>query len=63
MKEKYSSSSYNQGINFTKHMINYFPIPNIQDKNFFIDRADALILLISEQNFLINPPEILKSDR
>jgi len=29
IKEKYPASSYNQGINFTKDMINNFPIPKI----------------------------------
>jgi len=28
IKEKYRGSSYNQGISFTKQMINSFPIPN-----------------------------------
>ncbi len=28
IKEKYRGSSYNQGINFTKHMLNYLPLPN-----------------------------------
>ncbi|MEA4967454.1 MAG: Eco57I restriction-modification methylase domain-containing protein, partial [Bacteroidaceae bacterium] len=31
IKEKYASSSYNGGINFTKDMINNFPIPKITD--------------------------------
>lgn len=32
IKEKYRGSSYNQGINFNKGMINNFPIPEIDDK-------------------------------
>ena len=31
IKEKYSSSSYNQGINFTKDMINQMPLPNLSN--------------------------------
>jgi len=33
LKEKYPSSSYNQGINFTKDMINKLPIPKISESN------------------------------
>jgi len=29
IKEKYSASSYNTGINFSKHMINNLPLPKI----------------------------------
>lgn len=32
IKEKYRGSSYNQGVNFNTDMINYLPIPKIQDK-------------------------------
>ena len=34
IREKYSASSYNTGINFTKHMINTFPLPKISEKQF-----------------------------
>ena len=36
IKEKYPSSSYNQGTTFTKDMINSFPIPQIPSGEFDI---------------------------
>lgn len=50
IKERYSSSSYNQGINFTKDMINDLPIPKINEneKKKIITYVDK-ILEISEQ--------------
>lgn len=45
IKEKYSSYSYNHGINFTKEMINSFPIPDINDdiKNNIINIIDNIL--------------------
>lgn len=33
IKERYASSSYNEGVNFTKEMLNDFPIPRIDSEN------------------------------
>uniref|UniRef100_UPI0034DEB738 Eco57I restriction-modification methylase domain-containing protein n=1 Tax=Candidatus Thiodubiliella endoseptemdiera TaxID=2738886 RepID=UPI0034DEB738 len=45
IKEKHPASSYNQGINFTKHMINNMPIPKISKlaQKPFIDLVDKII--------------------
>jgi hypothetical protein len=34
IKEKYRGSSYNQGINFNKDMINNFPLPDLEPKTY-----------------------------
>ena len=46
IKQKYSSSSYNGGITFTKHMINNLPLPNLSDddKQRLIILADKIIM-------------------
>ena len=45
IKEKYPSSSYNQGVNFTKDMINNLPVPQISQKEQkpFIDLVDKIL--------------------
>lgn len=43
IKERYPASSYNQGIGFTKDMINSFPLPEIPP-----DAKKALISLVDE---------------
>ena len=45
IKEKYPASSYNQGINFTKDMINNFPIPKItpEKQKPFIKLVDQIL--------------------
>ncbi len=45
IKEKYSASSYNTGINFTKDMINLFPIPEItfEMRNSVISIVDRIL--------------------
>ena len=43
IKEKYPASSYNQGINFTKDMINNFPIPKITP-----EKQKSLIKLVDQ---------------
>lgn len=47
IKNKYSSSSYNGGISFTKDMINNFPIPQIPeaDQKPFVDLVDQILAL------------------
>lgn len=41
IKEKYSSASYNGGINFNKDMLNNFPIPQFEDN--FVSKLVELI--------------------
>lgn len=45
IKQKYSSSSYNGGINFTKDMINNLPLKHIDDeiKKIFISIVDQIL--------------------
>jgi hypothetical protein len=45
IKEKYIASSYNQGIGFTKEMINNFPLPKIteSDQESFINLVDQIL--------------------
>jgi hypothetical protein len=43
IKEKYKGSSYNQGINFNKHMINKLPLPEINDKVF-----NKIVILVDQ---------------
>jgi adenine-specific DNA-methyltransferase len=46
IKEKYRGSSYNQGINFSKDMINELPFPvNSKFENIFVIIADFLITI------------------
>jgi len=56
-KEKYPASSYNQGISFTKDMINNFPIPKIPDeiREKFIRRIDEMQKLIKTDKENMNP--------
>ena len=45
IKQKYSSSSYNGGINFTKDMINNLPYPTLseEEKSCIISLVDSII--------------------
>ena len=47
IKEKYRGSSYNQGINFNKDMINNFPIPDIESKtiNKMVNLVDQILII------------------
>jgi hypothetical protein len=55
IKEKYRGSSYNQGINFNKGMINNFPIPNIDNKEkHMLVKIVEKILAIKEQNYTVD---------
>ena len=51
MKEKYPSYTYNQGINFTKDMINSMPFPKIsnEQQKLFVTLVDQ-ILSAKERN-------------
>ncbi|HEN5539862.1 TPA: hypothetical protein U6312_003194, partial [Legionella pneumophila] len=55
IREKYPAASYNQGINFTKEMINSIPIPMIlnQEKNKLIELVKN-ISEISRKNHYLN---------
>lgn len=45
IKEKYRGSSYNQGINFNKDMINNLPMPKINDdiKTKIVSAVDSIL--------------------
>ncbi len=47
IREKYPASSYNQGINFTKHMINALPAPPVSQsqKRPFVDLINKILKL------------------
>lgn len=50
IKERYSSSSYNGGIDFTKEMINDIPLPTDEDKRTEIIVVVDQILALKKQN-------------
>jgi len=56
IKEKYPSSSYNQGIGFTKDMINYFPIPDIKIETFneIIKVVDKIIDITKNDTYFVD---------
>ncbi|HAT1879859.1 TPA: DNA methyltransferase [Legionella pneumophila] len=65
IREKYPAASYNQGINFTKEMINSIPIPIIsnQDKNKLIELVKNISEISRENhylNFNITTPDFCK---
>lgn len=59
IKEKYASSSYNGGINFTKDMLNNLPLPKDYDKHKL--KIVSLVQLILEEDNLDNIPNIIKN--
>jgi hypothetical protein len=59
IKEKYSSSSYNGGINFTKDMLNDFPFP--KDGGEYKNKILNYVNEILKTNNLENSIELLKS--
>jgi type II restriction/modification system DNA methylase subunit YeeA len=51
IKEKYAGASYNQGINFTKGMINNLPMPNIKaNEQYMIIGIVDKIITLKKQN-------------
>lgn len=56
INEKYPSSSYNQGINFTKNMINNFPIPKKieKDKGILISLIDKILVITRNNDYYEN---------
>jgi hypothetical protein len=61
LKEKYPSYTYNQGINFTKDMINSIPIPKIsnEQQKLFVTLVDQ-ILSAKERNPEVDTSELEK---
>lgn len=57
LKEKYPASSYNQGITFTKDMINNFPIPAIDNKKKqqVISLVDQILNITFAPDFVDSP--------
>lgn len=62
IKEKYPSSSYNQGINFTKNMVNDLPLPRLSEdqRNAFVRIVDKIFAIIEDENYLENYREQAK---
>jgi hypothetical protein len=62
LSQKYPSSSYNQGINFTSDMVNSLPIPNPSEKikNTLIDYVNKIFPI---QQKLYSEQDIKKSER
>ena len=56
IKETHPASSYNQGINFTKEMINNFPIPKISqnESKILILLVDQIIKITKSKDYLQN---------
>lgn len=56
IQEKYPSSSYNQGINFTKEMINNLPIAPIakNEKKKLVTLVDKILLTTKDDDYLEN---------
>jgi len=60
LKEKFIASSYNQGISFTKEMINNLPVPKIaeKDQEFIIKIIDNILSIVSKSGYdFKNPPK------
>jgi len=57
IQNRYPSSSYNEGINFTKSMINELPIPQIKrnQQKVFIDIVDKILSIMQTEDYLENP--------
>ena len=57
IKERYPSYSYNEGINFTKDMINNFPLPQISEysRDVLIGLVDKILDSIKDDDHLQNP--------
>lgn len=56
IKERYPSSSYNQGVGFTKDMINNFPIPNVDGikRNELVSFSDEISSIAASEDYLGN---------
>jgi hypothetical protein len=57
IKERYPSSSYNQGINFTPDMINDLPVPTVSTayKNKAIALVNKILAITKDDDYLENP--------
>ncbi len=56
LKERYPASSYNQGTNFTKEMINTFPLPKITStkQKPSVNLVDNILTLATSSDYLEN---------
>jgi hypothetical protein len=56
LKEKFVASSYNQGISFTKGMINNLPLPKIEqrNRNLIIKIVDKILAITKDNDYLEN---------
>ena len=56
IKEKYPSSSYNQGTTFSKEMINNLPVPKMssKDQDGLIEKVDKILDLTKSKDYLQN---------
>jgi type I restriction-modification system DNA methylase subunit len=56
IKERYPASSYNQGISFTKEMINNLPLPRTaeNEQNPIVSLVDSILLLTDSEDFSNN---------
>ncbi|MBY0532470.1 MAG: N-6 DNA methylase [Xanthobacteraceae bacterium] len=61
VKQKYSSASYNGGVNFTPDMINGIPIPKIIERKLIIEKVDAILL--AQEKITAASKELLRQIR
>ncbi len=56
LQERYVASSYNQGISFTKDMINNLPTPKVAEKKqkAFIELVDKILTITKSNDYLEN---------
>ena len=62
IKEKYPSSSYNQGIGFTRDMINNLPIPKTTHRSIedVVQLADKILPISNSKDYLVNSEKLSK---
>jgi hypothetical protein len=62
IREKYPAASYNQGINFTKEMINNLPTPLVskEDRHPLISLIDKILAITKDEDYLSNPSKKAK---
>lgn len=63
LKERFVASSYNQGVSFTKEMINNLPVPKIteKDRNLIIKIVDNIIIIKKFGDYLENQAQQKKA--
>ncbi|MCM8784840.1 MAG: transposase [Candidatus Omnitrophica bacterium] len=62
LRERFVSYSYNQGVVFTKDMINNLPIPSlsVNDKEMLINLVSQILSLTQSEDYLSNPQKQAK---